>query len=307
MALWHRKKVFLLYNPCMKRDTLERRVQIANDIMFYIYTHIDTDIDIDALSRDLDVSRFHMQRVFKEVFGRNIYESIKSIRLQKASNLLLTNRYSTITDIAQLCGYSSQTSFIRAFKARFEMTPKAWRQGGYGDYSAKILSTSHFARTSQASFEHLRPEIVKMPRMQAYYIRHRGYNDAVRETWQKLQTWCFHNNITKYEQIALFHDNPTVTPLEECHYVACIRTDHIPKKSRYRLPIFDISDGIYARFDLQGVHGDVLKFIRWVYHEWLPQSDYETTTKPSYAVYRTNNYLDPSGHFDLSFYLSIRY
>ena len=30
-----------------------------------------------------------MHRVFKEIFGRNIYESIKSIRLQKASNLFL--------------------------------------------------------------------------------------------------------------------------------------------------------------------------------------------------------------------------
>jgi AraC family transcriptional regulator len=37
-----------------------------------------------------------MHKIFKEVFGHNIYESIKFIRLQKASNLLLTNTYSTI-------------------------------------------------------------------------------------------------------------------------------------------------------------------------------------------------------------------
>ena len=39
-------------------------------------------------------------------------ETIKSIRLQKASNLLLTNIHSTISQIANQCGYSSQTSFL---------------------------------------------------------------------------------------------------------------------------------------------------------------------------------------------------
>ena len=47
------------------------------------------------------------------------YESIKSIRLQKASSLLLTNKYSTISEVANLCGYSSHSSFIKAFRGRF--------------------------------------------------------------------------------------------------------------------------------------------------------------------------------------------
>ncbi len=71
--------------------------------------------------------------------GTNIYETIKSIRLQKASNLLITNQHSTITNIANMCGYSSQTSFIRAFKSRFNQTPKIWRNGGYKEYSNKII------------------------------------------------------------------------------------------------------------------------------------------------------------------------
>ena len=83
-----------------------------------------------------------MQKIFKEQFNSNIYETIKSIRLQKASNLLLTNIHSTITEIANLCGYSSQTSFITAFKKKFNQTPKQWRQGGYKIYSDKILQNS---------------------------------------------------------------------------------------------------------------------------------------------------------------------
>ena len=115
------------------------------------------------------------------------------------------------------------------------------------------------------------------------------------------------NGIASYEQIALFHDNPTVTPLDECRYIACIVTGKGEKVRSDRLPEFKISSGIYARFDLQGNHGDFLRFIHWVYHVWLPKSEFETTTKPSYAVYRRNNFLSDDGTFDLSFYISVRY
>jgi AraC family transcriptional regulator len=275
--------------------------------MYYIYTHIDTHIDIEELSEDLGVSKFHMHRIFKEAFGKNIYENIKSIRLQKAANLLLTNRYSTISEVAGLCGYSSQSSFLKAFRDRFEMTPKAWRKGGYMAYSNRILRQSEYAMQSTADFSGMEPTIVKMPTFESYYIRHKGYDEDIRKTWQKLQTWVLGNGVTHYKQIALFHDNPTITPLDECQYIACIVVEEGEKVRSDRLPKFNISGGIYAKFDLQGTHGDKLKFIHWVYHEWLPKSEYETTTKPSYAVYRKNNFLSDDNTFDLSFYVSIQY
>ena len=291
----------------MKRDTLQRHTRIANDIMYYIYTHIETHIDIDELSGDLGVSRFHMHRIFKEAFGRNIYESIKAIRLQKASSLLLTNRHSTISEIANLCGYSSHSSFIKAFRERFGKSPKMWRNGGYKTYSDRILQQSKKAMESTADFSGMEPTVVKMPAMESYYIRHSGYDTTIRKTWQKLHTWVLDNNLSDYRQIALFHDNPAVTPLDACQYIACIVLGKGEKVSSDRLPRFTISEGIYAKFDLQGRHGDILKFIQWVYHEWLPRSEYETTTKPSYAVYRKNNFLSEDNTFDLSFYVSVRY
>ena len=290
----------------MKKETLQKRTKIANDILYYIYTHIDTNIDIEELSIDLKVSKFHMHRIFKEAFGKNIYESIKSIRLQKASNLLLTNKYSTISNIANLCGYSSQSSFIKSFKERFEMTPKEWKNGGYKNYSNKILQQSQKAMESTADFSNMMPTIVKRPFLESFYIRNNGYNANIKEAWQKLQTWILSNDIKNYQEIALFHDNPTITALNECQYIACIVTEDKDIKSD-RLPNFKIAEGVYAKFDLIGKQGDILKFIHWVYHEWLPKSEFETTTKPSYVVYRKNNFLNEDNEFDLSFYVSINY
>ncbi|HRN00912.1 MAG TPA: helix-turn-helix transcriptional regulator, partial [Aliarcobacter cryaerophilus] len=105
----------------MKKSTYEKRAKIANDVMNYIYKYIDTNINIDELSLQLNISKFHLHRVFKEEFGKNIYESIKSIRLEKAANLLISNKFSTISNISSMIGYSSQTSFIRSFKQRFNI------------------------------------------------------------------------------------------------------------------------------------------------------------------------------------------
>ena len=289
----------------MKKNTYEKRAKIANDVMNYVYKYIDTNINIDELSLELNVSKFHLHRIFKDEFGKNIYESIKSIRLQKASNLLITNKYSTITDISQMTGYSSQTSFLRAFKQRFEMTPKDWKNGGYKEYSNKIVEKITNQNENSAGFD-ITPSIVKMPEIKGYYIRHQGYDRSIKKTWQKLQTWIYTNDIKEYKQIALHHDNPIITPLEECQYIAivCLENDELDDVT---LPSLIIPKGIYAKFSLSGKYGDVIKLIQWVYHYWLIDSGYETTTNPSYTIYHKNHFLSDDEEFVLDYYLPIKY
>lgn len=291
----------------MNKETLLKHNKIANSIMYYIYTHIDINIDIDELSYELGISKFYMHKVFKTIFGRNIYESIKSIRLQKAATLLLTNKYSTISEIASLCGYSSHSSFIKAFRTKFDIAPKEWRNGGYIEYSNSILKASNISIKSQIDFSKLNVSIVNMERQKSYYIRNNGYIKNVKETWQKLYTLILNNEIKNYKMVALLHDNPTITPLNDCQYIACLITNEAQEILDKRVPKFNISDGVYAKFDLKGSGEDLFRFIHWVYHDWLVGSEYETTTKPSFIVYNKNNYLMDDNSFDISYYLSVKF
>jgi len=291
----------------MNKDTLQKNIKIANSIMYYIYTHIDVNIDMDELSRNLNISKFYMHKLFKNTFEKNIYESIKSIRLQKAASLLLTNKYSTISEVANLCGYSSHSSFIKAFRSKFDVSPKEWRNGAYKKYSNSILQASNISINSTLDFSKLSATIVDMPSMKSYYIRNNGYINNVKETWQKLYTLILNHKVKKYQMVALLHDNPTITDLNNCQYIACIITDEQKEVFTKRLPKFKISEGVYAKFDLQGYGEDILRFIHWVYHDWLVDSEYETTTKPSFIVYHKNNYLNNDNLFDISYYLSIKF
>jgi len=289
----------------MKKGSERRRTKMTNDLMHYIYEHIDTQINLDTLSADFRISKFHMHRLFKREFGRNIHETIQSIRLQTAANLLITNRKSTISKIAAMSGYGSQTSFIRAFGKKFGMSPKTWRQGGFVGYANRIVQELPEGRTSDVTYETLTPVIRKMPPLKVYYIRHLGYDDSIRQCWQKLQAFLLSSNIRHASQIALYHDNPIITPPEACHHVACIGIDEPFDADRVPFPSFEIHGGVYAEFTAGGYRDDILKLIRWVYHEWLPSSGYETTAKHAYLIYDDNNFLNETGRFSVKYYIPI--
>lgn len=287
----------------MKSQTLYDHARLANDALYYIYRYIDTDVNLEELSHTLGISTFHLHRVFTAEFGESLYQTIQSIRLQKAANLLLTNVHSTMSIIASQCGYSTQSAFIRAFKIRFAMTPTQWRKGGFESYSGTILAHVDSAR----SFESLEHEIIKMPALEAFYVRHKGYDPSIRNAWQKLQVWLLEHDIVPTYHIGLHHDNPIITPLDSCQYVAAVVVDAKQIKRVQTPNRFTIPSGVYARFSLLGHYGDVLAFLRWVYHVWLPQSGFETTTAPAYTMYRKNHFLSSDGMFDLDFYLPVRY
>lgn len=291
-----------------KKITENHHIQIANDAMYYIYKHIDTDINIDELAQSFNISKIHFHTIFKKQMGKNIYATIKSIRLQKASNLLLTNKSSTITQIANMCGYSSQTSFIRAFKQKFHQTPTKWRNGGFKEHSLKTLKNSRIDFNKTDDFENIEYKIVKIQDQKAYYIRQIGYEKSqISSIWQKLQAWVYTNNIKEYTQAGLYHHNPLIVPIDEAFYVGAI----IPKKNyklpHTNLPHFKISGGLYAVFKISGVHGDILRFMKWVYQEWLVKSGFETVTKPTFTIFQKNHYVDGDGKFEAEFYLPIQY
>ncbi len=279
--------------------------KLTNDALYYIYRYIDTDINIDELCRELRVSRFHFQRIFKKQMGINIYENIKSIRLQKASNLLLTHHSSTISEIALSCGYSSQSSFIRAFQKRFSMTPTEWRNGGFRHFVEQNFEG--YSLTSHTKFEKLEPKIITTEPQKAYYMRHLGYNPQVKKVWQKMLAWIYTHEIKSYTLLGLYHDNPIVTPLSQCAYVAAIIPNGTYELKANSLPYFTIPGGLYATFRVKGVYGDILRLIEWAYHDWLPSSGFETSTMPSYTIFEKNHFLEEDEIFSVLYHLPIRF
>ncbi len=288
----------------MRKETRQHHAQIVNDALYYIYRHIDSPITLETLSERHGTSSYHFHRIFKEQTGRNFYDTLQSIRLQKAANLLLANRGAKISLIAQQCGYSTHSAFIRAFSQRYGATPTRWRQGYYREFSRNNIRLSGNALRIVSDLSGLAPTLVKMPAIRVAYLRHRGYDRSIRDVWQRLWAYAIENGLETARQIGLHHDNPSIVPLEECAYVAAIE---IPKGFPVSGSVssFTIPGSLCARFTMQGRYGEVPNLIRHIYHEWLPESGYEAKTLPPYVIYRKNHFLSGDERFDLDFYLPV--
>jgi AraC family transcriptional regulator len=84
-------------------------------------------------------------------------------------------------------------------------------------------------------------------------------------------------------------------------YVACITVN----KDFNAISTLELPESLCAVFHLEGVYGDALNFIRYVYYYWLPSSGYEAKTIPAYVIYNKNIFNGNEKEFDLDLYLPI--
>lgn len=291
-----------------KKITQLKHKELSYKVFEYINNHIDVDIDINFLAKKLDVNKFHLHKVFKKEFNTNIYETIKSIRLQKASNLLLTNKNSSISYIAKQCGYSSQTSFIIAFKKKFNQTPKFWRNGGFKIYSENLTKMTNLSLEEKFDYSKIEVKIKKVKEFEVYYILQKGYFfDESLNNWRKLHACVLANNITNYLNIGIFYSNPSITKTENCFYATSIAPKDLKEEIDLNLIKMNLSGGLYACFDMEGKYGDSLSLIKWLYQTWLPTSGFEATTKPAYTIYHNNPIFDRYKKFKATLYLPINF
>ncbi len=83
------------------------------------------DLSIDSLSRALYVSRVHLHRRIKSIYGMSPSDYIREQRLKRAEKLLVANKLS-VSEIAYAVGFNTAGSFAVAFKKFYGMTPSKY-------------------------------------------------------------------------------------------------------------------------------------------------------------------------------------
>ena len=81
-------------------------------------------LDMAALSRDLDVGRHHLNRCFREHFGVSIHEFVHLCRLHRARDFLAASTlHQTVTEVAYSCGFNHLGRFSTEYRQLFGETP----------------------------------------------------------------------------------------------------------------------------------------------------------------------------------------
>jgi AraC family transcriptional regulator len=288
-----------------------------NDVLYEIHRDISVPLFAKDLAQIAAYSEQHFHRIFKQVVGETINVYIRRTRLEHAANQLMFDHSSSVLTIAEKCGFLSLSSFNKAFKAQFGMTPGDWRNTERKRFDTPYLADEEI----KAGYERIKekdlpqPEVMVLKSRQVAYVRHQGYGRDIRQAWLLLQAWALQegivlnneplsDNLIAGQQLGLHHSNPAWVDLKHCRYVACITIDK-PLRHRGSVNQLTIPGGLHVAFDLQGRYGELLPWIGKILETWLPESGYKLQTTPAFIHYRKNQFTSVDDLFDVRVFLPV--
>ena len=102
------------------------------EMMQYILSNLDRDINLNELADSMFVSASTLSRIFKKHTGVYFADYVMQLRVQSSLQLLRSTKQS-ITQIALTCGFANSASFNRSFRKVMGVAPTDYRKKFQGE------------------------------------------------------------------------------------------------------------------------------------------------------------------------------
>lgn len=102
--------------------------ELVKKALKFVEENIDNpEYSIEDLSKDLGLSKTHLNRKLQSIVDLTPLQFIRSIRLKRAAQLLINSQYN-INEISDMVGFNTLKYFNSHFKEEFQMTPSQYRE-----------------------------------------------------------------------------------------------------------------------------------------------------------------------------------
>lgn len=108
-------------NPRMQIEELS----LCQRLIEYIEEHLNENLSLERLAEEFFVSKYHVAHVFKENIGMSIHQFITKKRLSLCREAILGKM--SIKEAYQTFGFGDYSSFYRAFKKEYGISPKDFK------------------------------------------------------------------------------------------------------------------------------------------------------------------------------------
>ena len=127
-----RMTIILIFDYAAKMHEVTFGVNQQSDtlvdcILTFIVFNIEKQFTIEWLSRTYLINRKTLMAEFKRVTGKTINEFVLDKRIDLSKQILAFTNIS-IEELAEKCGFSSQSYFTRAFKKKTGLSPMQFRK-----------------------------------------------------------------------------------------------------------------------------------------------------------------------------------
>ncbi len=110
--------------------------QQITEILTYINTHLGEDLSNESLADRFYVSKYYLMHKFKETTGYTLHSYVQQKRLLHSADLMRGG--TPVLKAAALCGFSDYSTFLRAFRKFYGISPKTFSLSATDGYKFPV-------------------------------------------------------------------------------------------------------------------------------------------------------------------------
>lgn len=290
----------------------KENVARINNAILYIETHLSEKLILSDIAKEAYFSPFHFHRIFSLVVGETVNNFIARLRIEKAANFLIHQKEISITEVSEIIGFTSLSSFSRAFKKFYGISPAEFKELSPEKYS-KICKTESKNGQVVVSFEQYicnvnnalnwikmngKTTIQNVEELQLAYISHKGEMEKIGKVFNRLIQWAAPKGLMNQENLRLltiYHDSPKITSPENIRSsIAIVLNTETTVEGEVRLKTIQPGKCIVSRFEITPNEFQQAWESNFV---WMSENGYKKGDKDPFEIYYNNAAEHPENKF----------
>ncbi|MGB5817955.1 MAG: AraC family transcriptional regulator [Saonia sp.] len=299
----------------IEKDYIRR----INWALKFIDDNLDSELSLETVSKIALYSPFHFHRIFKAVIGETLNSYIIRRRIEKTASVLMHKKETNITELSLQYGFNSNSSFTRAFKKFYGVSPSEFKKQNPSRFS-KISKVQSKNGQENQIFEkyicnidnHLnwikmnaKIEIKEMPKLNLAGITHLGTN-GIENAFERLTKWANTKGLLQHPETKMarvFYDSFKITAPDKVRMSICLLTNE-PLEVGGEINRVTIHKGkcIVGSFEI--TPNDFEKSWSGLFI-WMNENGYKKREENPFEIYHNDFRKHPENKFIVDLYIPI--